>query len=338
MCPTVRRTERLSHAMNSRVDRAARALVEGVSPAVLARAVNFLYTEETLSSFALEGETPSASRSQRFVAALRAAPAFDPADKAALTDLQGMIVDPRYRADGWRDVQNFVGTTRAGFRDRVDFVCPRPADVAGLMEAWMTLTRRVVDSDVDPVVAAAVAAFAFVLIHPFEDGNGRIHRFLVHHVLAKRKFSPPGVIFPVSAAILRDRQGYSAVLESFSQAILPFVRWYMTPERAVVVENDTADLYRYYDATAFAEFLYDKVGETVSKDLEEEIGFIDVFDRAFESAREIVDMPDRKASLFVRICMQNGGTLGRSKRSKFSELDDAEVAAMETAVRNAMKR
>jgi hypothetical protein len=38
--------------------------------------------------------------------------------------------------------------------------------------------------EVDPVVAAAILAFGFVYIHPFEDGNGRIHRYLIHHVLA----------------------------------------------------------------------------------------------------------------------------------------------------------
>ena len=30
----------------------------------------------------------------------------------------------------------------------------------------------------DPIVAAAVLAFGFVYVHPFEDGNGRIHRYL----------------------------------------------------------------------------------------------------------------------------------------------------------------
>ncbi|HIP51694.1 MAG TPA: hypothetical protein EYG94_06355 [Campylobacterales bacterium] len=29
-------------------------------------------------------------------------------------------------------------------------------------------------------------AFSFVYIHPLEDGNGRIHRYLIHHVLAER--------------------------------------------------------------------------------------------------------------------------------------------------------
>ncbi len=34
------------------------------------------------------------------------------------------------------------------------------------------------DADLDPVVLAAVVSFAFVLVHPFDDGNGRLHRWL----------------------------------------------------------------------------------------------------------------------------------------------------------------
>ena len=263
---------------------------------------------------------------------VRAAPDFDPADKTALIRLQGEIVDPRYAATDWRNLQNFVGQTVRGFREEVHFVGPRPEDVPGLMDAWMSLTRRVVEGGVDTVVAAAVSAFSFVFIHPFEDGNGRIHRFLLHHVLAKRGYSPPAVLFPVSAAILRDRRSYDDVLQTFSRPILEFIQWHWTAEREIVVGNETADLYRYYDATVFAEYLYDRVADTVRRDLEEELEFIAVFDRAFEAVREIVDMPDRRASLFVRLCMQNGGRLSAAKRPRFSELDDAEVAAMEAAV------
>ena len=99
----------------------------------------------------------------------------------------------------------------------------------------------------------------------------------------------------------------------------------------------TSDLYRYFDATAFAEYLHDRVADTVRRDLREELGFIAVFDRAFEAVREIVDMPDRRASLFVRLCMQNSGRLSAARRRGFSELEDAEVAAMEAAVREAMR-
>lgn len=334
-CPTVRRTPRLAGQMDLRIDEEARAIVESHDPLLLARAVNYLYTKETRSSFAIEGETPSAKRTERFVAALKAAPDFDPSDKTAFIRLQGDIVDPRYAATDWRKIQNFVGTTVRGYREQVHFVCPRPEDVPGLMEGWMALTRRVVEGGVDPVVAAAVAAFAFVFIHPFEDGNGRIHRFLVHHVLAKRRYSPPDVIFPVSAAILRDRRGYDEVLEGFSRPLSGLVEWRWTAEREIVVENDTGDLYRYFDATAFVEYLYDRVADTVRHDLKDELGFIATFDKAFNAVRAIVDMPDRRASLFVQLCMQNGGRLSAAKRPQFSELDDAEIAAMEAAIRDA---
>lgn len=335
LCPTVRRTARLTEQMGVHIDEEARALIESYDPLTLSRAVNYLYTKETRSSFAIEGETPSASRTDRFVAALKAAPAFTP-DKESLIQLQGEIVDPRYAAKDWRDFQNFVGETVGGYREEVHFICPRPQDVPGLMDAWVALMGRVVNGAVDPVVAAAVTSFAFVFTHPFADGNGRIHRFLMHHVLAKRGYSPAGVIFPISAAILRDRRSYDQALETFSKPVSEFIAWHWTSEQEITVTNDTSDLYRYFDATVFAEYLYDRVADTVRRDLKEELGFVAVFDRAFTAVREIVDMPDRRASLFVRVCMQNGGRLSAAKRPQFPELSDAEIAQLETQVQQAI--
>jgi fido (protein-threonine AMPylation protein) len=66
-----------------------------------------------------------------------------------------------------------------------------------------------------------------VFIHPFEDGNGRIHRFLIHHSLAKLKFAPQGLLFPVSAAMLRDPKAYDAALNAFSGKIMPKIEYDM---------------------------------------------------------------------------------------------------------------
>ncbi len=337
LCPTVRRTPRLVQQMGGLIDGEAHALVESYDPLILVRAVNYLYTKETRSSFAIEGETPSATRTARFIAALKRAADFDATDKTALIRLQADIVDPRYAAADWRDFQNFIGETVGGYREEVHFICPRPEDVPGLMEAWTTLTRRVRDGGVDPVVAAALCAFAFVFIHPFEDGNGRIHRFLIHHILARRGFSPPGVIFPVSAAILRDRRSYDDVLATFSRPLFDFIEWQWTADQQITVGNATSDLYRYFDATAFAEYLYDRVADTVRRDLKEELGFVAVFDRALAAVRAIVDMPDRRASLFVRLCLQNGGRLSAAKRPQFSELTEAEITALEAAIQDGLR-
>ena len=62
----------------------------------------------------------------------------------------------------------------------------------------------------------------------------------------------------------------------------------------------------------------------------------EVFDRALRAVRAIVDMPDRRASLFVRLCMQNGGRLLAAKRPQFPELSDAEIAQLATPVRLAI--
>ena len=172
LCPTVRRTPRLTEAMRLRVDEEARALIESYDPVILARAVDYLYTKETRSSFAIEGETPSASRTERFVAALRAAPGIDPADKAALVRLQGDIVDRRYAASDWRNGQNFVGATVGGYREEVHFICPRPEDVPGLMDAWTALMRRVVEGGVPPRRGGGGLRLRFRL-HPPVRGRER---------------------------------------------------------------------------------------------------------------------------------------------------------------------
>ena len=338
MCVTVRRTERLAAHSASRLDEQARALTAHYDAATLVRAVSFLYTKETRSSFAIEGETPSANRTERFVAALKRAAAFESSNKAELLRLQGVIVDPRYAANDWRNVQSFVGQTVGPYREDVQFIAPRPEDVPGLMDAWMAMIRRLVDSPaLDPVIAAAVSSFAFVFVHPFEDGNGRVHRFLLHHVLARRGFGPPALIFPVSAAIVRDRRRYDEALETYSKPLFDFIEWSFTSDQEMVVLNDTADLYRYFDATALAEYLYDWVADTIRIDLPEELDFVVTYDRAFKAVRAIVDMPDRRASLFVRLCLQNGGRLSRAKRREFSEISDDEIARMEIAVQDATR-
>jgi hypothetical protein len=74
------------------------------------------------------------------------------------------------------------------------------------------------------------------------------------------------------------------------------------------------------------------VAETIRTDLREEIGFLKVFDAAIRATMDIVDMPDRRATLLVRLILQNNGRLSQAKRATFSELKDEEISAIERAV------
>jgi len=181
-------------------------------------------------------------------------------------------------------------------------------------------------------LAAAVSSFGFVFIHPFGDGNGRIHRFLLHSALARRQYSPPGVILPVSAAILRQKHLYDQALEAFSKPALAATRWEFTADSEIVVSNETAPLYRYFDATPQAEFLYDRLAETIQEDFKEELDFLSIFDACLSAVRAVVDMPDRRASLLVRLCLQNGGRLSNAKRPQFAELTAEEIAEIERSI------
>ncbi|MDF1523314.1 MAG: Fic family protein, partial [Trueperaceae bacterium] len=236
----------------------------------------------------------------------------------------------RFVTLGFRHEGGFVGEHDRRTRMPLpDHVSARPEDVPdlirGLLECEGGRSRSL-----DPVIAAAVIAFGFVYVHPFEDGNGRIHRYLIHHVLARHGFTPPGIVFPVSAAILNRIDAYRAVLESYAARLLPVVEWRPTPAFNVEVLNDTGDFYRYFDATPHAEFLYACVRQTIEEDLPSETAFLRHYDAFRASVAELVDMPERTVDLLYRFLRQHGGHLsGRARTKEFASLSDDEVEHVE---------
>ena len=210
-----------------------------------------------------------------------------------------------------------------------EHISARHEDLPSLIEGLVAFDRTAA-RHLDPVLAAAALAFGFVYIHPFEDGNGRLHRYLIHHVLAERGFNPPGMVFPVSAAILDRINDYRKILESYSARLLPLIEWEPTGKGNVRVLNDTGDYYRFFDATPHAEFLYECVERTIEVDLPAETGFLKGYDSFRRQVEDIVDMPDNTVDLLFRFLRQNDGTLSkRAREREFAELTEDEVARIE---------
>ena len=186
------------------------------------------------------------------------------------------------------------------------------------------------------VVHTAALAYGFVFLHPFEDGNGRIHRFLIHNVLARRGFTPKGIMFPVSASMLKNLADYNASLERFSRPLMALVEYSLDQEGRMTVHNDTARWYRYVDMTAQAEALFRLIEQTIDTELVEELTFLANYDETKRAIQEIVDLPDRQIDLFIRFCLENNGRLSARKRaSHFHSLSEDEIVGMEQAIQSA---
>ena len=334
-CPVIRRTEKLSKPDCADLRKRCEEIVTAYPPELLRRALSYLYNKETKSSFEIEHIKPNASRTEKFITSLTLAEKEDFCEKTRLIELQNRIVDPRFKDSDYRDSQNYVGQTVAYQKEIIHFICPKPDDLPGLMAGLIKSHKRMKEGNVSPVIHAAAIAYGFVFLHPFEDGNGRIHRFLIHNILLLQKMVPRGLMFPVSAVMLKNPADYDASLMAFSRPLLGLIDYQLDEMGQMTVENDTACWYQYMEMTPQAEALYEFVTKTIEEELVQELGFLASYDNTKKAIQDIIDMPDRLIDLFIRMCLQNNGSLSAGKRSShFDFLTGEELAAMEQAVKS----
>lgn len=330
-CPLIYKTPALQNYIARDLAKETNAVIAGLRKDVLLRTSAFLLLKDSKASFHIEGENPAQNRAMRWGKAIAQA-GMRPISKEELVRLQQIVIEnSRFVQMGYRTEGGFVGEHDRETGEPIpDHISARWQDVDMLMNGLLETAALVEEAAFHPVLAAAVISFGFVFIHPFADGNGRIHRYLIHHLLAKTRFTPQGIIFPVSAAILDRISEYKKVLESYSHPLLDFISWKKTPGHNVEVLNDTADYYRYFDATAQAEFLFSCVEDTIYKIIPQEIQYLQKYDKLKTWLDEKFQMPDKTISLLMRFLEQNNGKLSkRAKENEFAALTDEEVEEIE---------
>lgn len=338
-CPLVRKTSAIRTLIEQDLATKISQTLANHDPNLLKRASQYLYLKETSSSFEVERERPSSTRTQLFVELLRRAPSGKPISQEGLAEAQNSIIEPRFHEFAYRSKQNWIGG-HYHYRETVSLVPPRPADVLPLMQGLCALSERgrlasQNGNEVDPVVHAASVAFGFVFIHPFLDGNGRLHRYLIHEELSTLKFTPPGIALPISAFILANLDMYVDVLEQFSKPLV--ARTDFVPESPELPAKGNDPIYfRFFDATAQALFLYRAIERTASHDLQNEINFLIGVDRARAALKDEIDWPAQSLDLFINVVHQNKGVLSKTKRdSHFAWLTEDERARFVAAVNEA---
>ena len=335
-CPVIRRTKALSEFLELDLPAKARETVGRTGAHLVARAASFMLLADSRASFEIEGERPPRTRLERWGRAVLQA-GKNQLTLDELIRLQRILIeDTRFVHAGLRPDGVFLGQRDHDGHPLPEFVGARPGDLDDLIGGLLETNDRMRNDGVDPVLKAAATAFGFVYVHPLQDGNGRMHRCLIHHVLVERKFTPPGMVFPVSSVMLDRIDDYRTTLQSHSGPLMSYIEWRPTSGRNVEVLNETADLYRYFDCTREAEFLYACVARTVEHDLPREIEYLRRHDEATRQVMDAIEMPDRVAENLIVYIRQNSGRLSKKRREgEFKKLRDDEVTLVEGIVNDA---
>jgi hypothetical protein len=330
-CPLVRKTPKLEQYIAADFAQQENSYLKNIHKDILQRASAFLLLKDSKASFSIEGESPKSQRAARWGKAIGQAGVNDLSKTELLRLQQVVIANARFLDMGFRQKGGFVGEHDRSTGEPIpDHISSHWKDLNQLIDGLIATSKQLLESETDAVIVAAIIAFGFVFIHPFEDGNGRIHRYLIHHVLAKKRFSQQGIIFPVSASILDHINDYRKVLESYSYPLLDFIEWKGTNDHNVEVLNETIDYYRYFDATKQAEFLYDCVLDTIEHIIPDEIKYLTCYDQFKRYLEDEFDMPDKSVALIVRFLEQNEGKLSKRAQDKeFVALTNEEVVKIE---------
>ncbi len=129
-----------------------------------------------------------------------------------------------YRVDN-EDMQIVSG---AWNKEKVHYIAPPASNVTGLMSKFLIWLNN--DNELHAIHKAAMAHLYFVLIHPFDDGNGRIARAITDYVLAQSSLAN-AKFYSISTGIYQKRKEYYQVLDKVcvntTQDITLWMEWFI---------------------------------------------------------------------------------------------------------------
>jgi Fic family protein len=126
-----------------------------------------------------------------------------------------------YRKERMQVVSGAMG------KEKVHFEAPSHERVKGDMDTFLEWVNS--KTNLDNVLKSAIAHFWFIIIHPFDDGNGRIARALSDMFLARSENSSQR-FYSLSNQILIERKDYYKILQKVQQSrgdITEWIDWFL---------------------------------------------------------------------------------------------------------------
>lgn len=122
----------------------------------------------------------------------------------------------RYRTGVMQVVSGAMG------KEKVHYEAVKPELVKTEMDKFLDWINN--ENSIDPVLKAAIAHFWFIIIHPFNDGNGRIGRAITDMMLARAEGSGER-FYSMSGQIMTERKRYYAVLQKVQHSSGDITEW-----------------------------------------------------------------------------------------------------------------
>lgn len=127
----------------------------------------------------------------------------------------------RYRTGEMQIISGAMG------KEKIHYEAVSAQDLQTEMNQFLAWINN--DNLLDPVIKAAIAHFWFIIIHPFDDGNGRIARAIADMLLARAEKSTER-FYSMSSQILAERKQYYEVLQKVQHSdgdITDWLVWFL---------------------------------------------------------------------------------------------------------------
>jgi len=127
----------------------------------------------------------------------------------------------KYRTGEMQVVSGAMG------KEQVHYEAIKPEFVKKEMDSFLDWFN--LDEKLDSVLKAAIAHFWFIIIHPFDDGNGRVGRAIADMLLSRAEKSGER-FYSMSSQILIERKRYYEVLQKVQHSsgdITEWLEWFL---------------------------------------------------------------------------------------------------------------
>lgn len=140
----------------------------------------------------------------------------------------------QYRTGEMQVVSDALG------KEKIHFEAVKPDVIKMEMDKFLAWFNK--NENIDPVLKAAIAHFWFIIIHPFDDGNGRIARAITDLLLARAEDSGER-FYSMSSQILAERKRYYEVLQKVQHSsgdITEWLDWFLHCLKHALHETENA--------------------------------------------------------------------------------------------------